>query len=89
MSIPHDSQPNVPLAKTIRWLRAHAGFPCSRLDTRAEILICVAALAEAETPLPAGGFQLQRRIVPEGAALRSHALRRSHAQFKSDNSSKV
>jgi hypothetical protein len=89
MSTPKASQPNPALAKTIRWLGAHAGFPASRLAARAEILLCLAALAEADAPAPGGGFQLQRRIVPEGAALRSHALRRSHAQFKSDNSSKV
>jgi len=78
-----------PLAKTLRWLSDHAGFPGSRLAAPAEALLCLAALAEAENSAPADSFGLLRRVPREQAALRSHALRRSHAQFKSDNSSKV
>jgi hypothetical protein len=78
-----------PLAKTLRWLTAHAGFPASRLASRAEVLLCMAALAEAESPGPQNEFGLLRRVPREEAALRSHTLRRSHAQFKTDNSSKV
>jgi hypothetical protein len=80
---------NRPLAQTLRWLTAHAGFPASRLAAPAEVLLCVAALAEAEESSPAGGFAHLGRMPQQQAALRSHALRRSHAQYKSDNSSKV
>jgi len=59
------------------------------LAAPAEALLCLAALAEAENSAPADSFGLLRRVPREQAALRSHALRRSHAQFKSDNSSKV
>ena len=80
---------NPAFAKTLRWLTVYAGFPASRLAAPAELLVCAAALAHAEEADERGSFQLQRRVSREEAALRSHTLRRSHAQFKSDNSSKV
>jgi hypothetical protein len=77
------------LGATLQWLSRYAGYPGSRLPDRVEILLCMAAAAEAESgagPQRAGGG-----LGPDydRAALRAHTLNRAHAQFKSDNSSKV
>ncbi len=79
---------SAPLGRALRWLSAHAGFPRSRLEARAEILVCLAALAAAEGEDLAG---TKPRAAPsyDRAALRAHTINRSHTQFKSDNSSKV
>ena len=37
-----------PLQRMLQWLTAHAGFPRSRLAASAEVMLCMAALAEAE-----------------------------------------
>ncbi|QYM78485.1 hypothetical protein K0B96_14445 [Horticoccus luteus] len=78
------------LGRTVAWLGAHAGFPATRLPARAELLVCLAALAEAEAA-PGGpkGSQIVRHQPGQVAALRTHALRRSQVHFKCDNSAKV
>ena len=78
-----------PLARTLRWLSAHAGFPRSRLESRAEILLCLAAAAEAEAGGDLSGTKPRAAMSYDRAALRAHTLNRAHTQFKSDNASKV
>ena len=78
-----------PLQQTVRWLAAHTKFPTSRLEPRAEALLCVAAIAEAETAAENARFLVQRRDGAKDSALRAHALRRSQVHFKCDNSAKV
>ena len=76
------------LGPLLAWMTAHAGFPRSRLPVKAEALLCVAALAGAgagggKAPSPRGAAMYDR------AALRAHTLNRAHAQFKTDNRTKV
>ena len=76
------------LRDLLRWLAAHAGFPRSRLPAAAETMLCMAALANAEA---AGdrGSSLRGAAMDDRAALRAHTLNRAHAQFKTDNRTKV
>jgi hypothetical protein len=78
-----------PFHDTVRWLAAHTPFPASRLESRAEIMLCMAALAAGENEVESQRFLVKSRDGAKDAALRAHAQRRSHAHFKSDNSAKV
>jgi hypothetical protein len=81
--------PADPLRTTVHWLARHTRFPAFRLEKRAELLLCAAALAAAEDEAGGRRFLVQSRDVAKDAAQRAHAQRRSHAHFKSDNSAKV
>jgi hypothetical protein len=37
-----------PLQSTVRWLATHTLFPSTRLDARAEAMVCIAAIVAAE-----------------------------------------
>lgn len=78
-----------PLQVTVRWLAAHGRFPASRLEPRAESLLCFAALAAAEDAEEQRRFLIQRSDPAQTSALRAHGLRRSRVHFKCDNSAKV
>ncbi|HYP16617.1 MAG TPA: hypothetical protein VEQ65_05350 [Opitutus sp.] len=78
-----------PLQQTVRWLAAHAGFPGRRLESHAETLLCIGALAEAQEAEENARFLVQRRDGAKDSALRAHAMRRSQVHFKCDNSAKV
>ena len=74
--------PSDPLRDTVRWLSAHARFPASRLETKAETLLCVAALAGAR-------HLIKSRDGAKDAAARDYAYRRSKVHYVCDNSAKV
>lgn len=78
-----------PLQQTVRWLGAHTLFPLSRLEGRAETLLCLGALATAQEAAENARFLVQRRDGAKDSALRAHAMRRSQVHFKCDNSTKV
>jgi len=77
-----------PLRKTLVWLMANTGFPRSRLEAKAETLICLAALAAEETRVSNAALQ-KSSLSYNRSALKAHNLNRSHAHYKSDNSAKV
>ena len=73
----------------MRWLATHTRFPAYRLEPRAEVLLCLAALAAAEE---AG--ERERHLVKSSdpalmSAHRTMANRRKQVHFKCDNSAKV
>jgi len=76
-------------AETVRWLARHAGFPRVRLPARAELLVCMSALAVEESARPGATGHVAPRDPAQTAALKAHALRRSRVHFKCDNSAKV
>jgi hypothetical protein len=78
-----------PLQQTVTWLRTHARFPLSRLDSRAETLLCFAAAAAVEEAEENQRFLIKSRDPAQTSALRAHGLRRSQVHFKCDNSAKV
>lgn len=78
-----------PLQQTVHWLAANTRFPASRLDNRAETMLCMAALAAANEEAERERFLIQRRDGAMDSALRAHAQRRSLVHFKCDNSAKV
>lgn len=78
-----------PMAETVRWLAAHAHFPVSRLEPRAELLLCLAALAAADEAGQQQRHHLERRVGAQTSAQRAHGLRRAQVHFKCDNSAKV
>jgi hypothetical protein len=80
-----------PLQTTLRWLSAHARFPASRLETKAETLLCVAALAAAEEAAEMAGARhlIKSRDGAKDAAARDYAFRRSKVHYVCDNSAKV
>jgi hypothetical protein len=78
-----------PLRDTVRWLSNHTSFPANRLQPRAEVLLCLAALASAEEAEQRQRFLIQSRDPAQTSALRTHGLRRSRTHFKCDNSAKV
>jgi hypothetical protein len=84
----HSASSHHPLNKTLSWLTTHAGFPRSRLEAKAEILVCLAALAAEETRMSNASLQAHT-LSYNRAALKAHNLNRSHAHYKSDNSAKV
>jgi hypothetical protein len=77
------------MGDVVRWLAVHAGFPLRRLDSKAEAVVCVAALAAAEEAEEQQRFLIQRRDPAQTSALRQHAQRRSQVHYKCDNSAKV
>ena len=82
---------NHPFSRTVRWLSQHARFPSSRLASKAELLVLLAAAAQADE-IDAGGrpsFMVKSRDIARDAALRAHNERRKLAHFKCDNSAKV
>lgn len=83
------SLPLDPLRDTVRWLAAHTCFPTSRLERRAETLVCFAAVAAAEEAADNQRFLIKSRDPAQTSAQRAHALRRSQVHFKCDNSAKV
>ena len=80
-----------PLRDTVRWLTMHTRFPASRLDSKAEALLCVAALAAAEEAeaLAATRHLIKPRDGAKDAAARDYAYRRSKVHYVCDNSAKV
>ena len=82
------TKPN-PLQQTVHWLANHTRFPTSRLEPRAEALLCLAAIADAETAAENERFLVQRRDGAKDSALKAHAQRRSRVHYKCDNSAKV
>jgi hypothetical protein len=86
MSSTHESNPT---GAVVGWLARHAGFPAHRLPAKAELMVCVAALAADEEEAARQRFLIQRRNPAETSAQRQHAQRRSLVHFKCDNSAKV
>ena len=78
-----------PFRDAVHWLAASAGFPRSRLETKAEAMVCLAALAAAEEAEAQERFLIQRRDPAQTSALKAHGLRRAQVHFKCDNSAKV
>ena len=78
-----------PLQQTVTWLRANTRFPLSRLEPRAETLLCFAAAAAVEEAEESQRFLIKSRDPAQTSALRAHGLRRSQTHFKCDNSAKV
>lgn len=87
--MPSASPSTDPLRDTVRWLATHTRFPAHRLEPRAEVLLCLAALVAAEEAEGQRRFLIQRRDPAQTSALRAHGLRRSRVHFKCDNSAKV
>jgi hypothetical protein len=83
--------PPDPLRDTVRWLSTHTRFPASRLDAKAETLLCVGALAAAEeaAALAGGRHLIQSKDGAKAAAARDYAYRRSKVHYVCDNSAKV
>jgi hypothetical protein len=77
------------LSRVLAWLSTYGGFPRSRLPIKAETMLCMAALAEAEAAGESAEGKPRAPMSYDRAALRAHTINRSHTQFKSDNSSKV
>lgn len=73
----------------LQWLSRHGGFPAQRLPEKAELLLCVSALAASAEAEERQRFALQRRDPAQTSALRAHGLRRSQVHYKCDNSAKV
>lgn len=80
-----------PLQSTVRWLATHTLFPASRLEPRAEAMLCVFALAAAEdaAAFAATRHLIQSRDGAKDSALRSYNYRRSQVHYVCDNSAKV
>jgi hypothetical protein len=78
-----------PMRQIVQWLIRHTGFPATRLPAKAEVMVCVAALAAIEEEESRQRFLLERRVGAETSAQRQHAQRRSQVHFKCDNSAKV
>ena len=78
-----------PFRQTVGWLATHTRFPASRLEARAETMLCMAALASAED-----ADQRERHLIKSSdaammSAQRTMANRRKMVHFKCDNSAKV
>ncbi len=78
-----------PFRDVVQWLARSTGFPAVRLPTRAENMICVAALAAIEEASEQQRFLIKGQDPAQAAALKAHAMRRSLVHYKSDNSAKV
>ena len=80
-----------PLPTTLRWLSAFARFPASRLEPKAETLLCLGALAAAEEAAALAGSRhlIQSTDGAKTAAARDYAYRRSKVHYVCDNSAKV
>ena len=86
MTAPSSSDP---LQKTLHWLARYAGFPNTRLEPRVELLLLMAAFSAWEEVEGPGKADLKAIRSYDRAAYKAHAMNRSHAHFKSDNSAKV
>ena len=78
-----------PFRQTVGWLATHTRFPASRLEARAETMLCMAALASASE-----AEERERHLIKSSdgammAAQRTMANRRKLVHFKCDNSAKV
>jgi len=78
-----------PFQTTVGWLAAHGRFPASRLDRRAETMLCMAALAAAEEAGERERHLIKSSDTAMMAAQRTLANRRKQVHFKCDNSAKV
>ena len=78
-----------PFRQTVGWLAAHTRFPASRLETRAETMLCMAALAAAEEAGDRERHLIKSSDAAMMAAQRTMANRRKLVHFKCDNSAKV
>ena len=78
-----------PLRTTVRWLSAHTRFPASRLEKRAETMLCMAALAAADEAGERERHLIKSSDAAVMAAQRTMANRRKLVHFKCDNSAKV
>ncbi len=80
-----------PLQTTVRWLSTNTLFPVSRLDARAEAMVCAAALAASEEAAAMASTRhlVQSRDGAKDAALRSYNHRRSLVHYVCDNAAKV
>ena len=74
---------------TVRWLAAHTRFPASRLESRAEALLCFAALAAADEAADRERHLINSSDAAMMSAQRTMANRRKQVHFKCDNSAKV
>ncbi len=82
------SAPN-PFRQTVGWLATHTRFPASRLESRAETMICMAALAAAAEEVERERHLIQSSNAALMSAHRTMANRRKQVHFKCDNSAKV
>ena len=78
-----------PFSTTVGWLAAHARFPASRLETRAETMLCMAALAAADEASERERHLIKSSDAAMMSAQRTMANRRKQVHFKCDNSAKV
>jgi hypothetical protein len=78
-----------PLHSTVRWLANRANFPATRLEPRAEALLCFAALAAADEAEERERHLIKSSDAALMAAQRTMANRRKQVHFKCDNSAKV
>ncbi len=80
-----------PLQSTVSWLAKNTLFPGSRLDTKAEAMICVSAIVAADeaAALAATRHLVQSRDGAKDAALRSYNHRRTLVHYVCDNAAKV
>jgi hypothetical protein len=80
-----------PLQSTVRWLATHTLFPSSRLDTRAEAMVCIAAIVAAEDAASLANTRhlIKSRDGAKDAALRAYNYRRSMVHYVCDNAAKV
>jgi hypothetical protein len=78
-----------PFRQTVGWLAAHTRFPASRLEARAETMLCFAALAAAEEADERSRHLIKSSDAAMMAAQRTMANRRKQVHFKCDNSAKV
>ena len=78
-----------PFRQTVGWLAAPARFPSSRLETRAETMLCMAALAAAEEAGERARHLIKSSDPAMMSAQRTMANRRKLVHFKCDNSAKV
>jgi len=83
------NSPVDPLRDAVIWLSTHARFPTSRMEKRAETLLCIGILAATNEEEERRRFLIQSRDPKQTSALRAHGLRRSQVHFKCDNSAKV
>ena len=76
--------------ETWQWLATQTGFPARRLESRAELLILLAAAArQAELSTGSTESRLVRQDGRQFASQRQQAENRKKAHFKSNNRTKV
>ena len=84
------SESSSPFLRTLRWLATHARLPASRLEPRAELLVLIAAAAEAEGNGPDGPANRKvERNANFSAQMRSYTAQRRRAHITCDNSAKT